>query len=77
MDILEQIIANKRVEIEKLKPLSSIERFSRDGFFWKISNRSMVVSLNAENSTGIIAEFKRKSPSKGWFKNKELVKSVR
>ena len=72
MDILEQIIANKRIEIEKLKPLSSIERFSRDGFFWKISNRSMVASLNAENSTGIIAEFKRKSPSKGWFKNKEL-----
>ena len=72
MDILEQIIANKRVEIEKLKPLSSIERFSRDGFFWKISNRSLVASLNADGNTGIIAEFKRKSPSKGWFKDKEV-----
>jgi len=72
MDILEQIIANKRVEIERLKPLSSIERFSRDGFFWMISNRSLLASLNAEGSTGIIAEFKRKSPSKGWFKDKKV-----
>lgn len=72
MDILEQIIANKKIEIERLKPLSSIERFERDGFFWKIRNRSLVESLNADGSTGIIAEFKRKSPSKGWFKNKEV-----
>lgn len=72
MNILDTIVANKKVEIEKLKPLSSIARFERDGFFWKISNRSLKQSLLAENSTGIIAEFKRKSPSKGWFKTKEL-----
>lgn len=70
--ILDDIIANKRKEIEKLKPLSSIERFSKKGFFWEISNRSLKQSLLAEGSTGIIAEFKRKSPSKGWFKTKEL-----
>ncbi len=72
MDILEKIVANKRKEIEKLKPLSSIERFKQKGFFWEISNRSLKQSLLAEESTGIIAEFKRKSPSKGWFKTKEL-----
>lgn len=70
--ILDTIIAAKRKEIEKYKPLSSIERFKRDGFFWEISNRSLVQSLLAPGSTGIIAEFKRKSPSKGWFKTKEL-----
>ena len=70
--ILDDIIANKRKEIEKLKPLSSIERFKQKGFFWEISNRSLKQSLLAEGSTGIIAEFKRKSPSKGWFKTKEL-----
>ncbi len=70
--ILDTIVANKRKEIEKFKPLSPVERFERDGFFWKVSNRSLKQSLLAEDSTGIIAEFKRKSPSKGWFKTKEL-----
>jgi len=72
MDILEKIIAAKRKEIEKYKPLSSMERFRKEGFFWEIANRSLKQSLLAEGSTGIIAEFKRKSPSKGWFKTKEL-----
>ncbi len=72
MDILETIVAAKRIEVEKLKPKSSIERFEKDGFFWKVKNRSLVQSLLKPGSTGIIAEFKRKSPSKGWFKTKEL-----
>jgi indole-3-glycerol phosphate synthase len=72
MHILDTIVAAKRKEVEKYKPLSSMERFMREGFFWEIANRSLVQSLVAENSTGIIAEFKRKSPSKGWFKTKEL-----
>lgn len=72
MDILEKIVAEKKREIEKYKPLSPIERFEQEGFFWEISNRSLVKSLLMPGSTGIIAEFKRKSPSKGWFKTKEL-----
>lgn len=72
MDILETIVAAKRKELEKFKPLSSIERFEQDGFFWQVKNRSLVQSLLLPGSTGIIAEFKRKSPSKGWFKTKEL-----
>ena len=72
MDILETIVAAKRIQVEKFKPLSSIERFEKDGFFWNMTNRSMVQSLLAPASTGIISEFKRKSPSKGWFKPKEL-----
>src|SRR5688572_26621247 len=72
MDILEKIVAHKRKEIEKYKPLSSIERFRQKGFFWEIKNRSLKESLLASGSTGIIAEFKRKSPSRGWFKPKEL-----
>jgi len=72
MDILEKIVAAKRTEIAKYKPLSSMERFRKEGFFWEIANRSLKQSLLAEGSTGIIAEFKRKSPSKGWFKTKEL-----
>ena len=72
MDILEKIVANKRKEIEQLKPMSSLQRFRKEGFFWEVSNRSLVRSLLAPESTGIIAEFKRKSPSKGWFKPAEV-----
>lgn len=70
--ILDEIIANKRKEVERLKPLSSLQRFRQEGFFWNIANRSMAASLTAEGSTGIIAEFKRRSPSKGWFKDAAL-----
>lgn len=70
--ILDTIVAAKRKEVEKFKPMSSVERFERDGFFWKIANRSLAENLLFPGSNGIIAEFKRKSPSKGWFKPKEL-----
>lgn len=72
MDILETIVAAKKKEIEPFKIKSPVERFERDGFFWKIANRSLVNNLLSEGSSGIIAEFKRKSPSKGWFKSKEI-----
>lgn len=72
MDILEKIVAAKRKEIEPFKAKSPVERFEKDGFFWEIANRSLVQSLLLPGSTSIIAEFKRKSPSKGWFKTKEL-----
>jgi len=70
--ILDEIVANKRKEIAQFKPLSSIERFRKEGFFWETGHRSLKQSLLAPGSSGIIAEFKRKSPSKGWFKTKEL-----
>lgn len=72
MHILDTIIAAKRKEIEKLKPLSPVSRFEQKGFFWNFTNRSLMQGLQRGETTGIIAEFKRKSPSKGWFKTKEL-----
>lgn len=70
--ILETIIENKRKEIAPFKQRSPVSRFEEQGFFWQIRNRSLVQSLLLPDSTGIIAEFKRKSPSKGEFKTKEL-----
>lgn len=70
-DILEEIVANKREElaiaINEL-PLETIKQFTeqkirRDG---ALKLRSMKQSL-AKSESGIIAEFKRKSPSKGWI----------
>jgi len=77
MSILTEIVAAKRKEVERFKPLSSIARFEKEGFFWQFTNRSLKNSLLAAENRGIIAEFKRRSPSKGWFKSKEVeVESV-
>ena len=68
-DILQEIVAYKRVEVEQQKQIvaphdlyAKVERLMADD----INVRSMSRSL-AGSPYGIIAEFKRKSPSKGWI----------
>ncbi len=64
MTILDEIIENKRYEVARAKtamPLSILEKMPHFGR----KTNSLVKALKAKNSTGIIAEFKRKSPSKG------------
>ena len=70
-DILEEIVANKRVELaiaanemplDVLKNLVH-QKIREDG---ALKMLSMKQSL-ARSKSGIIAEFKRKSPSKGWI----------
>lgn len=66
-DILQEIVANKRIELARQKQAVSLqtllglssERMERTPY-------SMRASLERSPS-GIIAEFKRKSPSKGWL----------
>jgi len=66
MNILEQIIEHKKLEVEKRKQIISetllrqTKNFDRNCF-------SLIDNLTNENTTGIIAEFKRKSPSKGFI----------
>lgn len=67
-DILDEIIAHKRVEMEQSKQiLPPAELHRRVEPLIDFSTASMAEALKA-SSTGIIAEFKRKSPSKGWIK---------
>jgi len=68
MDILQEIVAHKRVEVERFKAeLSEREIHRRVEPLLDFSVASMSQALTASDS-GIIAEFKRKSPSKGWIK---------
>ena len=64
MTILDKIIARKIEEIEERKLQVSIKELEMKGYFAKMTN-SLKTSLLNPTSSGIIAEFKRKSPSKG------------
>jgi indole-3-glycerol phosphate synthase len=66
-DILDEIVAFKRKEVEKFKKeLPQVFLESRVEILGKSEMLSMKIAL--QNSTsGIIAEVKRKSPSKGWI----------
>lgn len=71
MNILDKIIADKKKEVAQKKAIIT-EVFLRGRNEFKEECASLKYSLLDEESTGIIAEFKRKSPSKGWF-HKEIV----
>lgn len=69
-DILEEIVAHKRIEVAEQKEqmparqlYSIVEKMMAEG----VEARSMSQALS-QDAHGIIAEFKRKSPSKGWIK---------
>ena len=66
-DILETIVANKRKEVERQKQAVNLQTLvALGGDRLERPTFSMRHSL-ASSATGIIAEFKRKSPSKGWL----------
>lgn len=65
-DILEEIIASKQLLIEQQKKVVSYAQMN-DALQDIAPCRSMSGAL-ATSATGIIAEFKRRSPSKGWIR---------
>jgi indole-3-glycerol phosphate synthase len=75
MNILDKIIANKKQEVAQLMREVSLEKLVKSPNF----NRtpiSLKKALTDINSTGIIAEFKRKSPSKGIINDKVSIGEV-
>jgi len=75
MNILDQIVLRKRVEVAHAKqqvPTAELEKashFNRDTYSFK-------EFLLADERNGIIAEFKRKSPSKGLINGYSTVEEV-
>jgi indole-3-glycerol phosphate synthase len=64
MTILEEIIANKKTEVEERKSLYPVKLLERSVYFpGKVI--SLKHYLNRKDKCGIIAEIKRRSPSKG------------
>ena len=61
-DILQQIVATKR------KELDSIRAHIQGNVFQTATLRPSLRQALLSSKTGIIAEFKRRSPSKGWIK---------
>ena len=64
MGVLEKIINQKKMEVEERKKNLSIQKLMKFSKF-NLPTYSLVEYLQKENKNGIIAEFKRKSPSKG------------
>jgi indole-3-glycerol phosphate synthase len=64
MDILDKIIAYKKKEVDDRKSLYPVKLLQQSIYF-ETTPVSMSKYIKREDLTGIIAEFKRKSPSKG------------
>jgi indole-3-glycerol phosphate synthase len=75
MNILKQIVEHKKFEVERQKSEISISELEKTSYFNR-QTLSLKESLQKQSKTGIIAEFKRKSPSKGVINDKANVADV-
>lgn len=75
MTILDEINANKRLEIADAKKRISLEALKNAPSFTRAIN-SLKGALREPEASGIIAEFKTKSPSRGVINSNAKVKTV-
>jgi len=74
-DVLSEIVANKKVEVALQKeqlPLSKIEEQLQNRDIKAYSLKEALLN----SKSGIISEFKRKSPSKGWLHQDAKVETI-
>ncbi|WP_165040170.1 indole-3-glycerol phosphate synthase TrpC [Dysgonomonas sp. ZJ709] len=73
-NILDKIIANKRIEVAQQKSVINIAELAK-----KITDTTNKYSFKESllnSSTGIISEFKRRSPSRGWIFESAKIEEV-
>lgn len=75
MDILEQIVARKKAIVAERRKINPIPSMALSRYYAR-DVISLSERLRAEDSSGIIAEFKRRSPSKGIINAKAEVPEV-
>jgi len=75
MTILDKIIAEKYKEVEAQKAIMPVSRLEKSELFGR-KTISLKEALTKADSSGIIAEFKRKSPSKGIINDSIKVEEV-
>jgi indole-3-glycerol phosphate synthase len=75
MNILDKIIAHKKIEVARAKEVTPVEALMQSEFYSR-KTFSLKQFLLDETKTGIIAEFKRQSPSKGIINNQADVVAV-
>ena len=66
MDILQKIVAHKKIEVAERKIATPLIELTQRPYF-KEATRSLQKKLKSDGASGIIAEHKRKSPSLGWI----------
>ena len=74
-DILQEIVATKRAEVDRRKRKTDLQALYRQAETPRATRHSLQEALRS-SSTGIISEFKRRSPSKGWINREADVQSV-